>query len=373
MRNRFTEQESHMSRALALASKGRRWVSPNPMVGAVLVMDGRVVAEGYHRCFGAPHAEAEALRGVEGPLRQATLYVNLEPCCHHGKTPPCTQRILEAEVGRVVVGVLDPNPQVRGRGVEELRAAGVDVVVGVLEERCREINRVFFHFMERGIPWVTLKWAQSLDGRIAAGSGDSKWISSILSRRMAHALRAEHDAVLVGAETLRRDDPRLTVRHVKGRNPLRVVLTSDLDVALEAKAFSLGPSDPGCWVACSQGARSDRAEALKEKGIRVVPCPADASGGVDLAFLLRELGKAGISSLLVEGGSSTITSFLRARLVQRVVCFLAPMVLGEGVGAVGDLGLEKVSQALPLGNWKVKRLGPDLMVDSVVAGLDRWS
>lgn len=356
-----------MSRALALAARGRRWVSPNPMVGAVVVRGREVIGGGYHKRFGGNHAEVEALRGLGTCLGDATLYVNLEPCCHHGKTPPCTHRILEAGVGRVVVGVLDPNPLVRGKGVEELRKHGVQVKVGVLEERCRELNRVFFHWMESSVPWVTLKWAQSLDGSIATLHGDSRWISSEASRRMAHALRAEHDAVLVGASTVRKDDPSLTVRHVRGRNPLRVVLASDLNIPQEARVLDKGSEEKSCWVACCEPVDPERAAALERRGARLLICPREPRGGVELRHLLGELGREGVSSVLVEGGACTVTSFLRAGLAQRLVCFVAPMLLGEGVRAVGDLGLEKVAQAIPLLGWRVRRLGPDLVVDVSVS------
>lgn len=357
------QDEFYMSRALALAARGRRWVSPNPMVGAVLVKDGQVISTGYHKRFGGPHAEVEALKHFDSCPGHATLYVNLEPCCHQGKTPPCTKRILEAGVRRVVVGVLDPNPLVGGKGVQELRQHGLEVKVGVLEERCRELNRVFFYWMERSLPWVTLKWAQSLDGRIATRYGDSRWISSEQSRRMAHALRAEHDAVLVGASTVRTDDPSLTVRHVKGRNPLKVILASDLNIPLEAKVLDRAPGEKPCWVACSEPLDPKRALALEKRGARLLVCPRGSHGGVELGYLLKKMAQEGISSVLVEGGARTITSFLRAGLVQRVVCFVAPMLLGEGIGAVGDLGLEKVSQAVPLLGWKLRRLGRDLVVD----------
>lgn len=357
------QDEFFMSRALVLAAKGRGWVSPNPMVGAVLVKDREIIAEGHHKRFGGPHAEVEALKQFDSCPENSTLYVNLEPCCHHGKTPPCTKRILEAGVKRVVVGVLDPNPLVRGRGVEELRSNGLEVTVGVLEERCRELNRVFFHWMENSLPWVTLKWAQSLDGRIATRHGDSRWISSKPSRRLAHALRSEHDAVLVGASTVRTDDPSLTVRHVRGRNPLKVILASDLNIPLEAKVLGRASGQKECWVACSEPLDPRRATALEKRGARLLVCPRGPQGGVDLVHLLRELAREGVSSVLVEGGAFTITSFLKAGLAQRIVCFVAPMLLGEGVGVVGDLGLEKVSQAVLLPGWKLKRLGPDLLVD----------
>lgn len=357
------QDEFYMSQALALAAKGRRWVSPNPMVGAVLVKDGNIIASGYHRRFGGAHAEVEALQQLDRCPEHATLYVNLEPCCHHGKTPPCTKRILEAGVERVVVGVLDPNPLVRGRGVQELRQHGLQVKVGVLEEACRELNRVFFYWMESSLPWVTLKWAQSLDGRIATRGGDSRWISSEQSRKMAHALRSEHDAILVGASTVRTDDPSLTVRHVRGRNPLRVILASDLNIPLEAKVLDRRPGEEPCWVACSEPMDPQRRAALEKKGARLVVCPRGPHGGVELAYLMRKLAGEGISSVLVEGGASTITSFLKAGLVQRIVCFVAPVLLGEGIGVVGDLGLDRVSQAISLPGWKLRRLGRDLVVD----------
>ncbi len=360
------QDEFYMKKALALAARGRRWVSPNPMVGAVLVKDGQVIGWGYHKIFGGPHAEVEALKHYGSCPAHATLYVNLEPCCHQGKTPPCTKRILEAGVQRVVVGVLDPNPLVRGKGVQELREHGLEVKVGVLEERCRELNRVFFYWMERSLPWVTLKWAQSLDGRIATRQGDSRWISSEQSRRMAHALRSEHDAVLVGASTVRTDDPSLTVRHIKGRNPLRVILASELNIPLDARVLDKSPGEKPCWVACSEPLDQQRAAALEKRGVRLLVCPRGSQGGVELSYLLKEMAREGISSVLVEGGARTITSFLRAGLVQRVVCFVAPMLLGEGIGVVGDLGLKKVSQAIPLLGWKLRRLGRDLVVDVTV-------
>jgi diaminohydroxyphosphoribosylaminopyrimidine deaminase/5-amino-6-(5-phosphoribosylamino)uracil reductase len=360
------QDEFYMKKALALAARGRRWVSPNPMVGAVLVKDGQVIGWGYHKIFGGPHAEVEALKHYGSCPAHATLYVNLEPCCHQGKTPPCTKRILEAGVQRVVVGVLDPNPLVRGKGVQELREHGLEVKVGVLEERCRELNRVFFYWMERSLPWVTLKWAQSLDGRIATRQGDSRWISSEQSRRMAHALRSEHDAVLVGASTVRTDDPSLTVRHIKGRNPLRVILASELNIPLDARVLDKSPGEKPCWVACSEPLDQQRAAALEKRGVRLLVCPRGSQGGVELSYLLKEMAREGISSVLVEGGARTITSFLRAGLVQRVVCFVAPVLLGEGIGVVGDLGLKKVSQAIPLLGWKLRRLGRDLVVDVTV-------
>jgi diaminohydroxyphosphoribosylaminopyrimidine deaminase / 5-amino-6-(5-phosphoribosylamino)uracil reductase len=357
-----------MEEALRLARKGQRWVSPNPMVGAVVVRGGAVVARGFHRRFGAPHAEVEALAQLEGDLPDVTLYVNLEPCCHYGKTPPCADLILRRKVGHVVVGALDPNPRVRGRGVQMLREGGVQVRVGLLEPACRDLNRTFYHWMSHGVPWVTLKWAQSLDGRIATSSGHSRWISSEGSRRVAHALRATHDAVMVGVNTVLADDPRLTVRRVRGRDPVRVVLDRELRVPLEAEVVRGGAGKPFTWVACGREADPGKAHVLESRGIRVIRCGERHRDGVELLPLLQQMGRSEISSILVEGGAKVHTSFLRAGLAQRLVCFVAPIVLGKGVEAVEDLGILRVDRAVQLRSWKVRRCGEgDLMVDALLA------
>jgi diaminohydroxyphosphoribosylaminopyrimidine deaminase/5-amino-6-(5-phosphoribosylamino)uracil reductase len=364
------EDELHMREAVGLARRGRGRVSPNPMVGAVLTKGGRVISRGYHKKFGGPHAEVEALEGVEEDLAQSTLYVTLEPCCHHGKTPPCTDLILRRRVGRVVVGGLDPNPQVSGRGVRLLREGGAQVRVGVLESDCRALNRGFFFWMTRGRPFVTLKWAQSLDGRIATREGDSQWISSEPSRRRAHALRAEHDAVVVGAGTVLADDPRLTVRHVRGRNPSRVVLDSRLQTPPKAKVLHVSPREPAPWVVCATDAPEARADALAAAGARVMRLSREPQGGVDLSALLEEMGRAGISSVLVEGGSRVITSFLRERVAQRLVCFVAPVLLGTGVEAIGNLEVLRVEEGMRLLSWKIRRWGSDVMVDATLEGAE---
>lgn len=356
--------ERFLAEALRLARKGEGYVSPNPMVGAVLVREGKIVARGYHRRFGGAHAEAEALAGQGGNLRDAALYVNLEPCCHHGKTPPCTDLITRLGVGRVVVGTLDPNPLVAGRGVTLLREAGVDVRVGVLEGPCRQLNRVFFHWMEKGLPWVTVKWAQSLDGRIATRIGHSRWITSESSRKMAHRLRALHDAVLVGIGTVLADDPQLTVRLVRGRDPIRVVLDSRLQIPMESKVLGAGRGGPETWVVTTRRADRNKATELERAGVRLIESLHGPGGEVDLRDMLRSLALSGVSSVLVEGGARVITSFLKARLAHRLVCFVAPMVLGTGKSAVRSLDIVRVEEALRLDSWRVRRVGPDLMIDA---------
>jgi diaminohydroxyphosphoribosylaminopyrimidine deaminase/5-amino-6-(5-phosphoribosylamino)uracil reductase len=230
--------EYYMRLALALARKGKRYVSPNPMVGAVIVRNDHIIGQGYHKRYGDYHAEINAIKDARENVTGATLYVTLEPCCHEGKTPPCVENIVKNKLARVVIGAIDSNPLVSCRGINYLQSQGIEVKTGVLENECRELNEVFFHYMETGMPFVTVKYAQTLDGRIATSNGRSQWISSAPARKFAHQLRAEHDAVLVGAGTLIKDNPELTVRLVRGRNPLRVVVASALPLSEKIKSFS---------------------------------------------------------------------------------------------------------------------------------------
>lgn len=334
--------------------------SPNPRVGAVIVSDSRVIARGYHRAFGALHAEADSLAKLPpGRASGATFYVNLEPCCHQGKTPPCTRALIEAGIGRVVYGMIDPNPQVNGRGLTELRKAGIDIRGPVLEEEARELNRGYLKFRRTGRPWVTLKLAQSLDGRIAAADGDSQWISSPDSLKLAHRLRAEHDAVLVGINTALVDDPRLTVRLVRGRNPRRVVLDSHLRLLPEARLFD---ADTGpVLVATQLYPPTDKARRLKERGADFIWLPPAEDGALDLNVLLDELGQRGILYLLVEGGAKVFSSFIRSDLYDDIVMVTAPIIVGgDGIPSVTSLGLERISDAVKLRLVKRKAYGPDM-------------
>lgn len=353
----------HMKRALRLARRGEGRVSPNPMVGAVLVKGGRVIGEGYHERFGGPHAEVNAFdRATESPMG-STLYVTLEPCSHQGKTPPCVERVLRERPARVVVGVTDPNPLVAGRGLARLREAGIDVAVGVLERECREQNEAFFKFMETGLPFVTVKFAQTLDGRIATASGHSRWISSGPSLKYAHRLRSLHDAVLVGAGTVRADDPDLRVRLVRGRNPLRVVLDSSLSTSPEARVFqNLGEAATVVFTT----ARHDRVKMKRflDRGIDVAVAPEGRDGRVDLSEVLRALAGRGVSSLLVEGGSAVITSFVREGAADRIVAIVAPKLAGKGIETVGALGILSMEEAFPLRYRSVRRSGEDLVLDA---------
>lgn len=364
--------EFYMKRALRLARKGEGRVSPNPMVGAVIVRNSRIIGEGYHQEFGGNHAEINALQAFRpvpapGSLRGATFYITLEPCTHFGKTPPCVNRIIEARPERVVIGAADPNPLVAGRGIRLLRDRGIKTDVGVLEESCRALNEKFYHFMQTKRPFVTLKFAQTLDGRIAAAGGDSKWISSPPSLKLAHRERSLHDGVLAGIQTILQDDPELTVRLVRGRSPLRIILDSSLRIPLKARV--LRDQEKAGTLVITTG-RSDRMKRKKlgEMGIEVLTVAGGRKGGIGLNNVLEALGKRGISSLLVEGGSAVLTAFLRENLAQRVLAIIAPKVLGKGIETVGDLGIGSMDRVVRLTFNRVFRRGDDVVIDARFAG-----
>jgi len=352
-----------MREALALARRGRWRTSPNPAVGAVVVRRGRVVAGGYHRKAGSAHAEVEALGAAGSRASGATLYVTLEPCCTYGRTPPCTDAIIRSGIERVVIGSLDPNPGVDGAGARRLAKAGIKVETGVLGAECSALNETYAKYITSGLPFVTLKLATSLDGRIATHSGESRWITGPEARRFVHRLRSRSDAVMVGSGTVSKDDPELTVRRVRGRDPVRVVLDSRLDVPPGAKVFDHGPGGRGPIVFTTRAAPRARREALRSAGVRVVDVPA-ASGGLDLRRALCELGRLGVTTLLVEGGGRLAASLLKAGLVDKVIVFLAPIFIGgDGVPAVGGLGGAGLAELPRLTRTSVRRFGEDIMVE----------
>lgn len=365
-----------MRRALALAARGAGAVSPNPMVGAVLVgPEGEVLGEGWHGRFGGPHAEVEAVREAEARghaarLAEATLYVSLEPCSHAGKTPPCTELILEKKIPRVVVAMEDPFEKVAGRGIERLRAAGVEVEVGVLEAEARRANEAFAHHLGTGRPLVTLKVAQTLDGRVATRRGASRWISGRPARALVHRWRAELDGVLVGTQTALRDDPALTVRHdwpgrpAAPRQPVRVVLDRAGRLPPTLRLFSDGHAALTV-AAVAEGARPAYEAALAERGGRLLRLP-EREGHLDLGALLEALGRGEASerplqSLLVEAGPGLATAFLREGLVDRLALFIAPKIFGDGLPTFGDLGVERVDEARTFAEHAWERVGEDLL------------
>ena len=356
----LTQDERHMKRALTLARRGEGFVSPNPMVGAVIVKEGRVIGEGWHERCGGKHAEINALERARGDVAGSTIYVTLEPCCHHGRTPPCVDRIIAARPARVVVGVTDPNPLVSGRGIATLRDHGIETVVGVLEEACRDLNAFFFKYITTSIPFVTVKFAQTLDGRIATATGSSRWVSSPPSLRFAHRLRRNHDAILVGAGTVTNDDPELTVRLVRGRNPLRLVLDTLLTTPPEAKVFKDQEKARTVLIA-SETAPLSRRRLMEKNGIEILTPGTTTDGRLDLRGLLVILGERQITSLLVEGGSRVITSFIKERLADELIVVVAPKIVGRGIDAVGDLGITSMTEALFFPRRRLFRLGEDVV------------
>ncbi len=361
-----------MRQALRLARRGFGHTSPNPMVGAVLVRDGVVIGQGWHRCAGAPHAEIEALSNSGNNASGATLFVTLEPCCTHGRTPPCTDAIIAAGVRRVVAAAQDPNPAHSGKGFKILERAGVGVSAGLLNEEAADLNEAFNHWIARGTPFVTIKAAMSLDGKIAAGNGQSKWITGEKARAWGMKLRAGADAILVGVNTIVQDDPSLTVR-LPGLNdkPLRrIILDPRARSPLEAKVFSDAHA-PLTTLVVTKSAPKRRVEEFSAR-VRVVEAPA-RNGLIDLRWLVRnKLGGENVTSLLVEGGGETIACFLAARLAHRVAFFYAPMVIG-GRGApraVGGEGVPQLPNGLTLRCAAWRRLGPDLLLTARVDSAD---
>lgn len=360
-----------MQHCLVLAERGAGAVSPNPMVGAVLVApDGTLLGEGWHQRYGGPHAEPHALADAEarhGPdvLRTATLYVNLEPCSHVGKTPPCADLLLEKGIPRVVVGMADPNPKVAGKGLARLRAHGVDVTVGVLERTCQRFNEAFTHHLRTGRPLVTLKLAQTLDGFVETRTGEARWISSEPARQQVHRWRAMLDGVLVGHGTAQADDPALTVRHGQGRQPTRIVLDRLGTLSLPIQLFSDAFADRTLAVT-GPAATPSYADALRSRGGRVWSLP-EAQGHLDLGALLDRLGREGqadgrpMASLLVEAGPRLATALLRQDLVDRLFLFVAPKLLGAGTPVLHDLGLTRLADARTFAEHTWEAVGDDLL------------
>ncbi|MDD4240279.1 MAG: bifunctional diaminohydroxyphosphoribosylaminopyrimidine deaminase/5-amino-6-(5-phosphoribosylamino)uracil reductase RibD [Smithellaceae bacterium] len=355
--------DDYMKLALKLAARGRGYASPNPMVGAVIVKNNRIIGEGYHTCCGENHAEVNAIENATENVAGSTLYVTLEPCCHHGKTPPCTDKIIAHKIARVVIGATDSNPLVSCRGISCLQEAGIAVATGVLEKESRDLNEVFFHFMEKGRPFVTVKYAQTLDGRIATSTGRSQWISSPASLKFAHRLRAEHDAILVGSNTVLADNPTLTVRHVRGRNPVRIILDSGLITPTDANVMQ-NLSEAPTLIITTKDSADPRFQALSSAGATMITVAADGHGHVNLTSLLPLLAQRKISSVLIEGGAQVITSAFQNGLVDRLVVVTAPKIIGRGIEAVGDLGIRDLAQARIFSIRKILKKGPDVIMDA---------
>jgi diaminohydroxyphosphoribosylaminopyrimidine deaminase/5-amino-6-(5-phosphoribosylamino)uracil reductase len=356
------DDEKWMKRALRLAEVGKGRTSPNPLVGAVLVKRGQVVGEGYHARIGESHAEMVALRQAGKKARGAMLYVNLEPCTHYGRTPPCVPEVIKAGVKRVVIGMEDPNPLVNGKGIEALRKVGIDMKIGVLEKECRRLNEAFCKYILKRQPFVVLKVAATLDGKVATRNGDSKWISGEASRRFVHKVRDRVDGVLVGIGTILRDDPLLTARRKEGKEPYRIVLDSRLRIPEEAKVFEHSPSE--VILTTTEFAPHEKVERLEKRGVRVLIVDSKA-GRVDLRQCLTKLAELGVMNLLVEGGSQINGSFLDEGLIDKFHLFLSPRLLGDprALGIFGGQGVSNLNEAVAVNEITTKRIGEDILVE----------
>jgi diaminohydroxyphosphoribosylaminopyrimidine deaminase/5-amino-6-(5-phosphoribosylamino)uracil reductase len=354
-----------MRMAIRLAGKGIGKTSPNPMVGTVIVKDGKVIGQGYHKKCGDYHAEINAINNVKGNIRGSTFYITLEPCSHYGRTPPCVDALIKKGLKRVVVGTPDPNPEVNGKSIKILRSKGIKVDVGILDTECRKLNECYFKFIKSGIPYVTVKYAQTLDGRIATKTGDSQWISSEASRKYVHVLRSTNDGIMVGAGTVTADNPQLTVRHVKGKNPLRIIVDSKLRIPIKSSVLT-DDNPHQTIIATTSNAPSRKITAIKKLGVEVLVVKKDKNGKVSLVDLLKKLGKREIMSVLVEGGSEIITSLLKANLVDKMIIPISPRILGKGLEAIGDLNINKIKDAIKFSSFKTMKKGDDLIFEGTI-------
>lgn len=349
--------KKYMEIALELAEKGRGSVSPNPLVGCVIVKRGKIVGKGFHRKFGEEHAEINAIRAAGKKANNATMYVNLEPCSHWGKTPPCTEKIVEAGIREVIVGMEDPNPLVDG--YKELKFRGLKTKIGILREESRKLNEAYVKFMKTKSPFVIIKLAMSLDGKIATSTGDSKYITSIEARKLVHQIRNEVDAVMVGINTVMRDDPQLDSRLVSGKNPVKIIVDSTLKIPEKAKLFR----EPGkVIIATTKNASKGKIDKLHQKGVTVLVLKPK-KGLVDLKELMKELGKAEISSVMIEGGAELSGSAIKEGIVDKLMIFTAPKLIGNGKGPIKNLGIKNVSKAIVLKEISGRKVGRDFLVE----------
>lgn len=369
MMKQEASDDVYMRRALELAAGGQGHVSPNPLVGCVIVKEGHIVAEGFHQSFGTPHAEVHALHHAGTLARDATLFVNLEPCCHTGKTPPCVEAVIDAGIKRVVIAMRDPNPLVAGGGLARLREAGVSVRLDVCGAEAQLLNESFIKHVVTRTPFVTLKCAITLDGKIATGTGASRWITGPQARAQVHELRHAADAIAVGIGTVLQDDPLLTTRlpNQDGVNPLRVIVDSQLRLPLTAKVVKVSP-DCQTLVATTDNACKANLQQLKKRGVEIVCLPSYDGGRVDLAALWRHLGDRGIANLLVEGGATLSASLLTHRLVDKVQFFIAPKIVGgDGLSAIGPCAVEEMGQAIQLYRTTSQPCDGDYLIQGYLA------
>ena len=361
-------KEEYMRLAIRLAKKARGRTSPNPLVGALVVKEGEVVGKGFHQKAGEPHAEINAINNAGGKARGGELYINLEPCNHYGRTPPCTKTIIDSGIKRVFVGMEDPNEVVAGSGIQCLKDNGIYVQTGILREECQRLNETYIKYITEKRPFVILKSAASLDGKIATRVGDTRWITNEKSRAFLHRLRNDVDGILVGIGTIMADDPELTTRlnGRKGKDPVRIIVDSRLKIMLRAKVLN-PESKAGTIIATTELAHKEKIKKLEELGARVL-IVGSKENRVDLRELMYELGKLEITSLLIEGGAEINASSLGSGIVDKVLFFYAPKIIGgaDALGMVGGEGVEKLHDAINLKNIRVRRLGDDILVEGYI-------
>ena len=360
------KKEEYMRRALELARKGEGHTSPNPMVGCVVVKDGRIISEGYHEKYGEFHAERNALTRCTEDTAGADLYVTLEPCCHQGKTPPCTDIIIEKKIARVFVGSMDSNPLVAGKGVQILRDHGIYVETGILDAECRKLNEVFYHYIATKTPFVVMKYAMTLDGKIACATGDSKWVTGEIARTQVHRMRGRYRGIMVGIGTVLADDPMLNCRVEGGVDPVRIICDSNLRIPTESQIVKTA-SDIETIVACSQEAleserKQEKIRRLKEAGIRIIG--TEGAHGVNLVELMKKLGGQNIDSILLEGGGTLNASALEDGIVNKVYAYIAGKLIGgmDARSPVEGMGIDRMADAITLQNVEIEKLGDDFCI-----------
>lgn len=360
------KKEEYMRRALELARKGEGHTSPNPMVGCVVVKDGRIISEGYHEKYGEFHAERNALTRCTEDTAGADLYVTLEPCCHQGKTPPCTDIIIEKKIARVFVGSMDSNPLVAGKGVQILRDHGIYVETGILDAECRKLNEVFYHYIATKTPFVVMKYAMTLDGKIACATGDSKWVTGEIVRTQVHRMRGRYRGIMVGIGTVLADDPMLNCRVEGGVDPVRIICDSNLHIPTESQIVKTA-SDIETIVACSQEAleserKQEKIRRLKEAGIQIIG--TEGAHGVNLVELMKKLGGQNIDSILLEGGGTLNASALEDGIVNKVYAYIAGKLIGgmDARSPVEGMGIDRMADAITLQNVEIEKLGDDFCI-----------
>lgn len=350
--------KKYMEIALKIAEKGEGSVSPNPLVGCIIVKRGKIVGKGYHKQYGGEHAEINAIKNAGKKVANATLYINLEPCSHWGKTPPCTEKIVESGVREVIIGMYDPNPLVEG--FKELKFRGIKTKIGILEKEAKKLNEVYVKYMRSKRPFVILKVAMTMDGKIATKTGDSKYITGKDARRYVHKLRSEVDAVMVGINTVLKDNPQLTPRLAQGRDPMKVVIDTELKMPWRCNLMK-NPSK--LIIATTNKAPKKKINKFYQKGIDVIVLNVK-KGLVDLKDLMKQLGKKEIASIMIEGGSQLNSSAIKERIADKLLIFTAPKLIGNGLGAVGNLGITRIDKAVKLKNIEMKKVGKDILLEA---------